>query len=315
MFRPVVLATAFVILAWSPPAQAQVKLEYKFNEGEKTKTETRAKFHQILTLNGMNVESESEHAMTISSEVGKRQADGTLPMTQKTDAMRVNVMAQGMNLISYDSANPPEKKNEGPLAFVVDMLNALVGSSYTISVDKDNKFIGVEGIQQLLDKASGLNPMATERLKQQVDSEKVKKEFEQGHSNLPPILVRPGETWDRTEVLDIGDGQSLTFQKRYEYKGPMQKDGKTYDQIAVQATSVVFALDPNANAQAKVDKSDLKIESSEGSILFDRQAGRTVESESKTRIKGTMTLSIMGTEFPNSALDLTIESHHDTKAL
>jgi hypothetical protein len=132
---------------------------------------------------------------------------------------------------------------------------------------------------------------------------------------LPPILVRPGETWDRTEVVDLEGGQSLTFQKRYEYKGPVQKDGKTYDQIAVKATSVVYALDPSANAQAKVDKSDLKVESSEGNILFDRQAGRVVESGAKTRIKGTMSITIMGKEFPDSGLDLTIETHHDTKPL
>jgi hypothetical protein len=315
MFRPVALATAFVILAWSPAAQAQVKLEYKFNEGSKTKTETRTKFHQVLTLSGMNVETESDQVVVSSSEVGKRQADGTLPMVQKIDTMRVQVKAQGQDLISYDSANPPEKKDNGPFGFVVDMLKALVGSSYTVSLDKNNKFIGVEGIQQVLDKATGLDPKAAEGLKQQLDSEKIKKGFEQEHASLPPILVRPGETWDRTEVLDLEGGQSLTFQKRYEYKGPVQKDGKTYDQIAVKATAVVFALDPNANAQAKVEKSDLKIESSEGTILFDRQAGRAVEGGGKTQIKGTMTLTIMGKEFPNTGLDLTIETHHDTKAL
>ena len=54
-------------------------------------------------------------------------------------------------------------------------------------------------------------------------------------------------------------------------------------------------------------KSDLKVESSEGTILFDREAGRVVESRGKLHVKGSMTLSAGGQELPGE-LDITMET-------
>jgi hypothetical protein len=56
-----------------------------------------------------------------------------------------------------------------------------------------------------------------------------------------------------------------------------------------------------------VTKSDLKVESSEGTILFDREAGVTVEHVDKTRIKGDMTMTVANQEL-DVKLDLTLES-------
>jgi hypothetical protein len=56
-----------------------------------------------------------------------------------------------------------------------------------------------------------------------------------------------------------------------------------------------------------VIKSDLKIESSDETILFDREAGCVVESRGKTRLKGSATFSVEGEEVPGE-IDLTLES-------
>ena len=54
-------------------------------------------------------------------------------------------------------------------------------------------------------------------------------------------------------------------------------------------------------------KSDLKVESSDGTILFDREAGYVVEERGKLHIKGSMTLSAGGQEIPGE-IDITIET-------
>ena len=68
-----------------------------------------------------------------------------------------------------------------------------------------------------------------------------------------------------------------------------------------------YAIDPNADSPLKVLKSDLKIESSEGSLLLDTAAGSVVESKSVTRIKGDILFTANGTELP-SKLDLTLDT-------
>ena len=55
-------------------------------------------------------------------------------------------------------------------------------------------------------------------------------------------------------------------------------------------------------------KSDLKVESSEGTILFDREQGCVVESRDKTQIKGSMTFSAGGMELPGQ-LELSIQTN------
>ena len=67
-------------------------------------------------------------------------------------------------------------------------------------------------------------------------------------------------------------------------------------------------MDPDRQSPLKMTKSDLKIESSDGTILFDREAGCVVEAKGKTQIKGSMTFSIQGMELPGE-LDLTMENN------
>jgi hypothetical protein len=71
---------------------------------------------------------------------------------------------------------------------------------------------------------------------------------------------------------------------------------------------VKYSQDPNSRSPLKVIKSDLKVDSSEETILFDREEGCVVNAKSKIRIKGDMTFSYGGMDQPG-ALELTIEAN------
>ncbi|HEX8202049.1 MAG TPA: hypothetical protein VF590_16360, partial [Isosphaeraceae bacterium] len=102
-------------------------------------------------------------------------------------------------------------------------------------------------------------------------------------------------------------GQSLTFRKRYQYVGTVQaQGGATLDKIAATTQGVTYAMDTTVEATAKVKASDLKIASSEGTILFDRKLGTVVESHGVDRITGSLTMTIGGKDLP-SDLDLTLD--------
>jgi len=66
-------------------------------------------------------------------------------------------------------------------------------------------------------------------------------------------------------------------------------------------------MDPNSPSSLKVTKSDLKVESGTGAILFDREGGHVVTANGKIHIKGSMTFTAAGQEVPGE-IDLTIES-------
>ena len=112
------------------------------------------KIHQILTINGSDVETNAEEVVVSSSATGARKADGTLPIEQKIEAIRLQLTLPMNVVISFDSASPAPKKDDNPIASLfVGICQALVGTSYNITLDKDNQFVSVEGIQKVLDKA------------------------------------------------------------------------------------------------------------------------------------------------------------------
>ena len=215
----------------------------------------------------------------------------------------------GMNL-KFDTADPNAKIDAPGLAFLGDLLKLAGEVVYTVVLDDHNKVKAIEGTEKLKEKAEKLEGPAKDLMSKQFESEKLKKSFEQESQILPDVLTRPGETWERTQVIEIGGGQTLTFRKKFEYTGTEKKGDKSLDKISSKIIEVKYETDPDSNLPLKPVKSDLKPESSEGTILFDREGGHVVTSTDKVRIKGDITFSANGQELP-STLDLTIETTVD----
>lgn len=305
--RVLVPAMAAVLVAGvGSVARAQVKLEYRFPEESKSSHRTEVKTHQILSIMGMDVETSAEETIVTSTAVGKRKPDGTLPIIEKIESLKAQIELPGGINITFDSSNPEAKIDNAQLAFLGDVFRAVTGAGYTLVLDAKNKVKFVEGTEALEAKFASLEPSAAAVLKGRMSTEKLKHAFEQSHGNLPDVLARPGEPWEVTETMDIGGDQTLTFRKRYEYLGTAEHGGKKLDKIGVKAQAVTYAMDPNSQNPVKATKSDLKVDSSDGTLWFDRDAGQVVESRQVTRVKGDLTLNVNDKDLP-STLDLTLE--------
>src|SRR5689334_8581449 len=105
MSRVVALGSAALVLGLATVGRAQVKLEYKFAEGSDAKYQITSKVHQVLTINGTDVETRSEQVITSRSTAGSRGPDGHLPIERAIESMRVQITANGTDL-TFDSANP-----------------------------------------------------------------------------------------------------------------------------------------------------------------------------------------------------------------
>jgi hypothetical protein len=229
---------------------------------------------------------------------------------EKVDSLQVELSLPGGVSVTFDSKDPEKKPGNPQLAPLIEVYKIISGLSYTVVLDGQNKVKAVEGTEKLLEKANALDEMTKRSIQDRLDAQKLKAQFEQSHSNLPDILARPGEPWERTEKLELGGGQTLTFHKKYEYTGTEKRGDRTLDKITIKTTEVNYAMDPNSPSPLKVNKSDLKPETSEGTILFDREAGHVVSANGKIRIKGSMTFTAGGQEIPGE-LDLTIESESE----
>jgi len=310
MLRRAAVLSMIVGSCLASTASAQVKLEYKFKEGTSTTQKATVKYQQVLSINGMDMESETDLESNSTQSIGKRAADGALPILNKLNSVKLHVTAGGQTY-DIDTADANAKFDLPQLEAAHKILKAVVEAPYTILLDDKNQFKSVDGVDKLLEKLKD-DPMAADQLKARLTDEIQKREFDDEHGNLPKVLARKGETWEATEHDDLGGGQSLTFRRRYEYLGTKEKDGRTLDEIGITALDVTYALAANSALPVKVTKSDLKIESSMGSMLFDREEGQVVERKTDDKIKGDMTLNANDMELP-SKLDLTVSQSSITE--
>jgi hypothetical protein len=287
---------ALLLLFLGSTALGQVTLVRKLNEGDSYKTRTTVKSDQKLTIAGQDGGTTSNSVVEQKTAVGKRE-DGKLPVTVETNLISSEIGLPGGVKIKFDGKNPDAKVDTGgnPIAeLVLDKIKANAKSTTTVVLDKDYKVLDVQGIKE----GSG------------VDAQDVKDEFAEQVKTFSDKPVSKGDSWEREIKLNLGQGQLLTVKRKYTYEGETSKSTidstkKVHKITAVDSAATLSAREGGA---FKFTKSELKVDESSNTILFDPQAGRSIDVSSKLRISGKLTLSINGMDLGGD-LDLTMSSH------
>src|SRR2546421_12253809 len=98
------VAAVLLVLSLASAAKAQVTLQPKHHEGT-FHTVSSTKIHQILTIAGMDVETNVDVSTTMGYTVEKPQPDGAVRIQVKTEAMVAHITFPGAK-VDYDSNKP-----------------------------------------------------------------------------------------------------------------------------------------------------------------------------------------------------------------
>jgi hypothetical protein len=294
MFRLANATFAACVLFYASSLFAQATLTRKYQEGTTYKTQQTQKVEQKLKLNGIEIPTRSDTTILATTAYGKRDAEGNLPIDTKIESMKVALSIQGFN-VNFDSAKPDEKASNPALEPALDQFRKLTGLVITQKISRDNKKV-----------------VSVERSKQdvQVDPEDLKEQNQQSIDMVPAEPLKPGDKWQRTIKQDLGQGQIFTFQRNFEYAGQSDEfatvpGSRKLDKITATDASVEYSTRPNAGAGLTVKKSDLKVDSSKHTYLFDREAGRIIDEKNEVHITGNLDISINNMDFAGE-LDLTL---------
>lgn len=302
-----VMPAALLVIGFATAAAAQVNLQLRTPEGVSTVT-TQVNVKQILTLAGMDIPTESQVSSRAQVTSSKPGADGSQRIEEKTTGFKIKLATPVGNL-DYDLDKPDPKAGEGtPLQPLVAGFGALKGLAYTVVV-RDGKAAGVEGIEEALGKVPAAS---VEALRSQLNPNTIKREWQQSFDALPGKPVKKGDTWTRTEFMNLGAGQILTYDVQYEYQDPIQKDGRTLDKVSIVFTKVTYSVEGAGLGGLKVLSSDLKVDQSFGQYLLDREAGTIVERSTNVHITGPMLFDFNGAQLPGK-VDLSLDVSSVTK--
>ncbi len=101
--------------------------------------------------------------------------------------------------------------------------------------------------------------MTREEFQSEIDADKLKQAFERSLHRFPDNSVRPGETWERAEILDVS-GKSFRVRRKYEYVAATAPKGdKTLDKIHL--TMVEVKLEPRPEQQVALEDREKRPES------------------------------------------------------
>lgn len=301
------ILTVFFMLVTVTATQAQTKLERKYTEGEKYIQESYSKIEQTLSLAGMNIDTSAETNVTVNTEVGKRDGNGNLKVTETVASLNITSKMQGTEY-QFDSANPDNKGNS-PLEGIRGIHKALAKATTTTTFDATNK---VASVVRKQDEVNALPAEVQALVSDEFDADTLKLRTEERLARVPSKAVRIGDTWSNTEVTSFGAGQTMTFEFEYSYEGTIDQDGKTLDKISRKATSVDFALAAGSPLPLTVKSSELKAEDLGSITLFDRQAGRVIEDKVALHVTGDLGFEINGMDLP-AKLDLQLNTTLKTR--
>jgi hypothetical protein len=294
--------------AWAR-AQAEVKLEAKFPEGQTLRYQIRTSVNQQVKNLGMEMPSRLNRTVVRSEAIGKRRGDSGLPIAVKFESIRERQRLPAGLDVSYDSKEATAKVANPNLDFFKDLYKMEGQVAYTVVLDGRNKVKAIEGADALRERVDKLDPRAADLLRSRLAADALEQEFEQIHAlgALPDGPVKPGASWERTEAFDRGAGLELVLRKKYEYAGTEKKGDKTLDKITAKVLEAKYRQDADSSAPLKLTKDEVKVGTSEGTILFDREAGLVVEAREQVQLTGNLTFSAQGQD-QRVGFDLTMRT-------
>jgi len=303
---------AMALVGGTTLAADKVELTYKpdLKPGNVLRQLSDTNVDQTLTIGGQEIGTKLESHTATRETVGEKTSDGKTSLRGEFEFFIVDLQTP-VGSVKFDSksSNPDANKVQGPLAALNDLFTATSKAKWTATLNSKPE---IEAIEFEGNPFEGLDP----NVKTEVTPERFKQEFNTQLKRLPDGPVAVGDTWKRTEESQIGSGQVLKYEKEFKYAGPETKNGKTLDRIDVKTLSVDYSIKSGGPLPLKLDKSDLKVTSSEGQLLYDREQHIIKEQSEKVQIEGSLsfTINMNGQEakLPGE-LKLTIESKQATE--
>ncbi len=296
----VLLSTAAALLI-APAAEAQVVIRPKHQPKTQRTFHVENSTRQVLTLNGMDIETKSAQFIIAESSTGTRGADGSLRVTDAVKKLQQELTLPGLK-VRFDSSNPDKKAPLPQLEPLFDVMRIIAKGRYIYVYDKSDKLQKVEGADEAL---KDLDPAVRKSLAGQLGAKSLLKQRLNESQRILAKPVRKGDKWEHTTIQQLEAGQTLTVKRQYTYTGTVKKGDDTLHRITTKGLQVTLTQDAPEGSPSKITASKLKIAKGTGEILIDLKKGTIVSETDSTQMTGTLTLELNGVSF-DGTLDLTI---------
>jgi hypothetical protein len=280
MFRLCAMCVLLVAGTASSVA-ADVKLEWKFKEGETFYVENETKTKQTIGTGAAPVGLEKTTTTVAQYKVIRTTSEETV----------LEMQFAGFK----GDAKDPIAAIAG--AFAKDFKEI----TFRITLNMTGQVTKFEGFDDFIKKVAGDNEAVAKALRSMGSEELYRQGVTQTFGFLPVKGVTKGDKWKQTGNMPLPLFGALKSETEFAYQGPGEKG----EQIAFTQQFTYELPKPQDGALLRITKADVKIEPGKGLFIFDARAGRLVRLERSFKLKGTFTSEVGGKE---RTIDLEQES-------
>lgn len=293
------LSVMFLTALGPAVANAQTSLAYAptYSVGETIVNEVEIQTNQTLVIAGMNVETEASNYVVTNTKVTQVTDDSTKVQIE-IDRMQIDLSLPGGVTMNFDTGNPNPPAAAGPYADIMKYLNVAKETKWELEYGPDHKPKAAKTVGELPNDVP-------EAFKAELTPEKVLEEAKREVDRLPTESVSKGDSWERNETANLGQGQVFHLVREYTYLGTEEHNGVQMEKIGAKTKSLTYEINGGA-LPLSLKESDLSVKSSEGTLWYHPARKVIVESHDNTRIVGNLTFVANGQELPAN-LDLTMK--------
>jgi hypothetical protein len=264
----IIAAIALVATTIAPPAaRAADPLVWKFAKDAKNRYRLTQDMDMTMNLGpGGKVTTNTSQVMDLSWTVAEVQDDGDAVLKQRIDRIRMTMQVPGGATAEFDSQSTDEP--QGFAAMVAPLLKEMTRAEFTLTMSPRGKITDVE-VPEALIRTLAAAP-GGQALGELTTAEGFKKMVSGVSFELPETLEPGAEQTTTAEMTNPVLGKQ-TIKTTYRYTGPKEVDGVACEAFA---PSIDISFAGTDAAQAEVTE-----QTSEGEMLFNREAGRLQSSQ------------------------------------
>jgi hypothetical protein len=273
MSRSGLLTVLLLLGTLAQPAPAQIRIQWKFKEGDTFYVQETISTRQTEKLRGSVLVQELEQTRVSRFRVLKVMPDGGAVLEQKLESVQATPHGAGVQTQAA-------------------AVRRLAGATLRITLDGHQRVVKIEGFQKLVDDLARADEDAARIFRALVTEAAVRRPAELLLGFTPEGPVLKGDSWQVKSAVPFGPLGTLHLVDTYTLEGPESAE-KDLVKVTLKSTATYSPPEKAAGVGLpfKIQKGDVKVKEALGSLLFNLATGRLVQSERQRDVQGVLVLA------------------------
>ena len=265
-------------------ATAQTELRFQWKDDDRQLYVMDQSVRQSLEVFGTRSESETREQELRVRHVHATDNPAQYRIDQHAEQLTYRLFSGDAVQFVFDSRQPD---GEDPQKRMTQLRRALAARSQAVwSTHVDTESLKVDSVTGLEAVLNQVEPAIAKQLEAVYAPEYLIGNELGWFHGIPLEPVDMGQSWTRSVEYRLGDGQRLQMDYRYTYVGRELRRGKSFDRIDVVVDRATWNTDDQDRNQLSIKPRPLNVVASNGTLLFDADAGRVESFRIMCQLRG-----------------------------